>query len=153
MSPLNRPACHRQPLAIELAPDLIGTVDLQVELPHPLDVWHQGCITLRAHNAKPGCAASGMESITRRGDLQDPADRFDHEGVAVPVDKISQNLSLRSSSAWAKKALASFRISFALRNSLISRSIALMHSRSSLVTSSRKLGRFHACAPFKQCVG
>lgn len=35
-----------------------------------------------------------------------------------------------SSAAWAKKALAVFRISLARRSSLISRSMALMRSRS-----------------------
>ena len=34
------------------------------------------------------------------------------------VDKVPQNLSRRSSSAWAKNALASFSISLARRNSL-----------------------------------
>ncbi len=43
-----------------------------------------------------------------------------------------------TSSACAKKALASFRISLARRNSLTSRSSALMRSRSSLVTPSRR---------------
>ena len=40
------------------------------------------------------------------------------------VDKLPQDLNRRSSSAWAKKALASRRISLALRSSRTSRSSA-----------------------------
>ena len=52
--------------------------------------------------------------------------------------KRPQDLSLRSSSAWEKKALASFSISLARRNSFTSRSSALMRSRSACVTPSRR---------------
>ena len=45
-------------------------------------------------------------------------------GVAVLVDERPQNLSRRPGSAWAKKALANFRISLALRSSLTSCSSA-----------------------------
>jgi len=80
-----------------------------------------------------GCVAS----VTRRGNLQDFADRLDSVGAAMLVNEVPQDLSRRSSSAWAKNALASFRISLARRNSLTSRSSALMRSRSSLVMPSR----------------
>ena len=49
------------------------------------------------------------------------------------VDKLSQDLNRRSSSAWAKKALASRKISLALRSSRTSRSSAFTRSRSALV--------------------
>src|SRR5690606_39419347 len=45
--------------------------------------------------------------------------------------------SSRSSAAWAKKALADFRISLARRNSRFSFSSALRRSRSSVVTPGR----------------
>jgi hypothetical protein len=48
-----------------------------------------------------------MPPISRRGDLQDFADRLDPEGASMGVDEVPQDLSRRSSSAWAKKALAS----------------------------------------------
>ena len=53
-------------------------------------------------------------------DLQDLAERLDPEGIAMLVDEVLQDLSRRSSSAWAKNALASFNISLAQRNSLTS---------------------------------
>ena len=48
------------------------------------------------------------------------ADWLDPEAVAVGADEIHDHRSLRSSSAWAKKADAVFRISLALRNLAIS---------------------------------
>ena len=66
-----------------------------------------------------------MSSICRRGNLQYLAERLDPEGLAMLVDEVLQDLSRRSSSAWAKNALASFNISLALRNSLTSRSRSL----------------------------
>lgn len=63
-----------------------------------------------------------MSSICRWGDLQDLAERLDPEGIAMLVDEVLQDLSRRSSSAWAKNALASFSISLARRSSLFSRS-------------------------------
>lgn len=63
-----------------------------------------------------------MPSICRWGDLQDLAERLDPEGIAMLVDEVLQDLSRRSSSAWAKNALASFNISLARRSSLTSRS-------------------------------
>src|SRR6185312_9836749 len=75
--------------------------------------------------------------IARRGNPQDLADRLDPEGVAMLIYKGLQDFRRRSSSAWAKNALASFRISLARRNSLTSRSSALRRSRSGVVTPSR----------------
>jgi hypothetical protein len=49
------------------------------------------------------------------------------------IDEILQDFKRRSSSAWAKKALASLRISLALRSSLFSRSSAFICSRSEVV--------------------
>ena len=63
-----------------------------------------------------------MSSISRRGNLQDFAERLNPEGIAMLVDAVLQDLSRRSSSAWAKNALASFKISLALRSSRFSRS-------------------------------
>ena len=78
-----------------------------------------------------------MKSVTRRGNLQRFANGLDPKGVTVLIDKGPQDLIRRSSSAWAKNALANFKISLALRNSRFSRSKALSCSRSLVVTPSR----------------
>ncbi len=108
-------------------------------MPDTLNLRHQGIITLGTRRAQRRIVLyRNMTAITGRGNLQHLADRLDPVGVAMPVDERPQDLSLRSSSAWAKKALASFNISLARRNSFTSRSNALMRSRSSLVTPSRR---------------
>src|SRR3546814_5416461 len=53
------------------------------------------------------------------------------------IDEAPQDLSRRSSSAWAKNALASFSISLARRSSLTSRSSAFTRCASAVVTPSR----------------
>lgn len=53
------------------------------------------------------------------------------------IDELLQDFRRQSSSSWAKKALASLRISLALHSSLFSRSSAFMCSRSDVVTPSR----------------
>jgi hypothetical protein len=50
--PLNRAAGHRHLFAIELTPDLVGTINLHVGLPHPLYLWHQFVITVGAGTAQ-----------------------------------------------------------------------------------------------------
>ena len=83
--------------------------------------------------AAGGALLSRVPAVTGRGDLQDTADRLDPETVTMLIDKCPQDLVRRSSSAWAKYALARRRISLALRSSRFSRSRAFMRSRSSLV--------------------
>src|SRR5690554_5793963 len=78
-----------------------------------------------------------MSPVTRRGHLQNPADGLDPERVSVLVDETLQLFKRRSSSAWAKNALAALRMSLARRNSLFSRSNCLRRSRSLLVNPSR----------------
>src|SRR6476469_4621015 len=91
-----------------------------------------------------------MTSIARRGNLQHLADRLDPVGIPMLVDKLPQDLKRRSSSAWAKKALASRKISLALRSSRTSRSKAFTRSRSAPVTplrmpTSTSCLRTHSC--------
>ena len=52
-------------------------------------------------------------AIARWGNLQDLADWLDPVGIAMLVNEVPQDLSRRPGSAWAKKALASFKISLA----------------------------------------
>ena len=91
-------------------------------------------------------ARSGsMQAVTRWGDLQNLAYRLEPKGVAVAVNEIDQDLSRRSSCAWAKNALANLRISLALRNSLFSRSRAFMCSRSLGLRPSREPVSISCC--------
>ena len=68
--------------------------------------------------------------VGRWGDRQHPADRLDPIRPAVIVDEGDHGLYRRSSSAWAKYALALRRISLAWRSSRFSRSRALSLSPS-----------------------
>ena len=136
--PFDGAARYHHTLAVELAPDLVGPVDLEVGLPYPLDLRHQAGIALRATRAQRLVAlASSMAPIRRQGDLQNATDRLDPELLAMPVDKGLQDLMRRSSSAWAKNALASFRISLALRSSRTSRSSSFTRWATMVVTPSR----------------
>ncbi len=122
---LDRAAGHPYAFTVHLLPALVGAIDLPVGMPDPLDPGDQGLVTLGTGAMKLWTALeSCMQAVTRWGDLQGPADRLDPERVAVAVHEIDQDLSRRSSSAWAKNALASLGISLARRSSLTSRSSA-----------------------------
>lgn len=106
------------------------------------------------HSVSPVCA-SGLRGVgNMTGDLQDRADRLGPIHITVTIDVLLQRLSWRSTSAWAKKALASFRISLARRSSLTSRSNAFACSCSDVVvpalapvsTSSRYTHSLSVCA-------
>jgi hypothetical protein len=71
-----------------------------------------------------------MQVVRRRGNRQDLADRLDPINFAVIVNEFLHLLDGRSSSAWAKYADALRKISLACRNSLTSRSKALIRSDS-----------------------
>ena len=66
-----------------------------------------------------------MAPIRRRSDLQNLAERLDPVGLSMLINEALQDFRRRSSSAWAKNALASFSISLARRSSLTSRSSSL----------------------------
>src|SRR6516162_11733895 len=74
-----------------------------------------------------------MCMVGRGGNRQYLADRLDPIRSAVIVDKGDHGLCRRSSSAWAKYALALRRISLAWRSSRFSRSSALSLAVTSLV--------------------
>src|SRR6202021_1785031 len=78
-----------------------------------------------------------MGVIGRQGDRQHPADRLDPMRLAVIVDEGNHGLNRRSSSAWAKYALALRRISLACRSSRFSRSRAFSLSAMSVGTPAR----------------
>ena len=135
---LDRTSRHDRALACQLPPDLVGAVDLHVGLPDALYLRHEDIIAARSGAAFVRLAQQRrVSSIPRRGDLQYLADRLDPESVAVLVDEVPQDLSRRSNSAWAKNALASFRISLARRSSLTSRFRSFTRCASLVVTPSR----------------
>ncbi|MDT4844035.1 hypothetical protein FQZ97_779750 [compost metagenome] len=136
--PLHRaPGCP-DAFSPKLLPDLHRAIALHVGIPHALDFRDQCVVTPCTARAQCRVTKSGrVPAVTGRGDLQDAADRLDPETVTMLIDKCPQDLVRRSSSAWAKYALARRRISLALRSSRFSRSRALMRSRSSVVGPGR----------------
>src|SRR5690606_28484711 len=134
----DRAAGYGNAFALQLMPDLAYTVDLHVGLPDTPNLCHQTLVALAACAAQfwPSLAG-GVMPICRWGNLQHLADRLDPVDVPVPVDIGVYFFSSRSSAAWAKKALADFRISLARRSSLFSRSRAFMRSRSLVAMPSR----------------
>src|SRR5690606_4220542 len=136
--PLHRASGCLDAFSPELLPNLDRAIALHVGIPHALDFQAQCLVAPSTAGAQCRIAQAGrMLAVTGRGDLQDTADRLDPETVTVLIDKCPQDLVRRSSSAWAKYALARRRISLALRNSRFSRSRALMRSRSSVVAPGR----------------
>ena len=136
--PFDSTARHADTFPIELKPDLVRTIDLQVGVPNTLNLRRQLCITLSTTRSQGWLPLTcGMKPIRGWGDLQDTADRLDPKLLAVLVDEGLQDLMRRSSSAWAKNALASFKISLALRSSRFSRSRSLMRWASAVETPSR----------------
>jgi hypothetical protein len=122
---LDRAARHRDALPVHLPPDLV-------------DVGCQLLIMRGPLGTQGGVAHAGrVTSVTRRGNLQDLADRLDPVHIPMAVDVGLQLLSRRSSSAWAKDALAVLRMSLARCSSLTSRSRALIRSRSLVLRPSR----------------
>ena len=101
---LNGAACHFDAFAPHLMPDPVGAVGLHVGPPDLLDLRHQDVIRLGPCAAQLGLAlARSMTPIPGWGNLQGLADRLDTVGGAMFVHKVLQDLSRRSSSAWAKK--------------------------------------------------
>jgi hypothetical protein len=124
---LDSAAGNSNSLSVHLFPHLVGSVDRHIGVPDPMDLRDKfvillGPVTAQCWFAYLGC----MAPVTRRGDLQNLANRLDPIGIAVLVDVRLQLLSRRSSSAWAKNALAVLRMSLARRSSLTSRSKDLM---------------------------
>ena len=109
--PLHGAAGHRHAFALQLAPDLVGAVDLQVGVPDALDVRHQ-----RGHRA--GRALSGARLRRRARDAGSPTGRSAGPcrsarpiRRALLIDERPHDLQRRSSSAWAKTRWPASRIS------------------------------------------
>ena len=124
--------------SLQLPPDLVSPVDLQVGVPNPLNVAHQDLIALPPRSAKRWIPPLGrLPPTPGGGDLQYLAERLDPAGLPVLIDAGPDNLQRWSSSAWAQNTLAQRRISLALRSSRTSRSSALIRSRSAVLRPSR----------------
>lgn len=81
--PLHRPAGCGYALAFALVSDLVGPGDLQVLTSHARDPWAQRLVVAPAHVALTRIAPKPcMMAVTRRGDLQNSADRRDPGGIA-----------------------------------------------------------------------
>src|SRR5690606_31726446 len=125
---------HLDAFAIELLPHFVGAVNAIVLVPHALHFRLQRLVAFRPFRTTLRLAFSCLLFVVcRRGDRQDCADRLDPESVLVLVDVGDHHLRRRSSSAWAKKADAVRRMSFARRSSRFSRSSSLSRSRSLVV--------------------
>lgn len=56
---LDRAAGHRNSFSVQLPPDLLYTVDAQVLLPNPVDLWLERIIALGTSAAQRGIALAG----------------------------------------------------------------------------------------------
>src|SRR5207248_1976089 len=135
--PFHPAPTHRDTLAVQLAPDFVGTIHPVILVVHPPDLFHQFLIAHRPRRwrARPGSVIGG------RGDLdpelgQHGTDRLDPEPVLVFRDERYERGS-RGSSSLAKKADAAFKISFARRSSAFSRRSRFTSSDSSLDVPAR----------------
>jgi hypothetical protein len=109
--PLDRATGHTDAFTVHLPPDLVGAVDLHVGYARPAGFWPSvPGHPLGACTAQFWVALTGrIAPVARRGNLQDLADRLDPIRVPVRSNEVDQDLSRRSSSAWAKNALASLQ--------------------------------------------
>jgi len=90
-------------------------------LPYALNLWHQDRIPLDSGALQLRIPLlRGITAIIGRGNLQYFAKRLDPVRFPMLVNELPYDLKRRSSSAWAKNALASFKISLARRSSLTS---------------------------------
>jgi hypothetical protein len=80
--PLHRAAGHRDPLAVQLAPDLAGAVDAEVLGMDAADLRLELAV---AHGSGRGGSACGLV-VGGQGDRQHPTDRLDPKSVLVTVE-------------------------------------------------------------------
>ena len=118
--PSHGAASHLDVLAMQLGATPCRAVHLHVDLPNPFNFGAHGFMAF-----SPRTAQSWVTPFCVMAPVPDghPATRDRSAGpVGLTMLDDVYDLKRRSSSDWAKKALASRRISFALRNSVTSRS-------------------------------
>ena len=136
---LDRAPSDNEILASELTPDLARAVDVEILFVDAVDLGHQRAITLQPRRqTRWFCLARLVLVVLRQGDRQLGADRLDPILGTMGVDKRHHHFGRRSSSAWAKKADALRKISFARFSSRFSLSSSLSRSRFALVTPARR---------------
>src|SRR5271166_111865 len=141
--PLDRTAGNLVALAAKLPPDFARTVDTEILLVHATNLRYQCPVALQPRwQARRLCLARLVLVILRWGDRQLRADRLNPVNGTMGIDERHHHFGRRSSSAWAKKADALRRISFARFSPRFSRSSSLSRSRSVLVTP--------ACRPWSR---
>ncbi len=85
----NRASRCLRPFARQLAPNFVSAIDLHVGLPDALDLRLEHIVALSTGAALLRVAPKrGIPSISRRGDLQNLADRLDPESIAMLVDEL-----------------------------------------------------------------
>jgi hypothetical protein len=151
--PPDRVAGHSNALAIHLLPDLTSSVDLHAGVTDESDLRHRLGIALRTSPDQCRVTLRGsVSAVCRWGKPQHFADRLNTNSATALIDKRFDHFIGRSSSAWAKNALARFRISLARRSSLtscsgslnFSLSTVVMPSRAPIATSSRRIHSYRA---------
>ena len=81
---LHRASSDINSLTSQLAPNLVGAVDLQVCLPDPFDVYAQHVVTLDTRTTQLRITLlRGVSPVAGRRDLHHPADRLDAVSMAV----------------------------------------------------------------------
>lgn len=100
---LHSAARHFELFTSQLPPDLAHTVDLEVVVPHALDLRRQRLVGLRACTAQLRIGPPDRVHVVGRwGDQQHSADRLDPMDITLLIDGLLHRLKGRSSSACAK---------------------------------------------------
>src|SRR5690606_4247813 len=150
---LDRAARHPPPLSPEWPPNLARTVDLEVLRPDAPNLPPQHLVTPGTKRSKRRIALSGLVRIVGRwSDRKNLADRLDSIRLPVRINEGHHHLSPRSSSAWAEKAAAFRRISFARLSSRFSRSSPLIRSSSAVLAPGRLPSSRSACLTQRRSV-
>lgn len=101
-------ACHAvapdlEALAVELQPDLLGTIDTEVLLVDPDNLLRQPFVLLLSRRAKGWISLAASVFVPRGGgDPQNPAHRLDPVALHMGLHEGRHFRSGRSSSTWAK---------------------------------------------------
>src|SRR5271166_5286029 len=143
--PLDGAPGRRDALAVQLVPDLPGSVPFAAVLIDAQDLLFQRGVVHRSGRRRPRPGRVVPRRRDRHAGLaQRPADRPDPELVPAGLDK-GHHQGYRWSSSAAKKALAVRKIAFTRRSSAFSRSSARIRAASAEVLPGRMPRSTCAC--------